>query len=48
MTDRFARNLLAEFYSVLATKAFERHQFDLAQEYIHMVNQLMRDCYGRR
>lgn len=36
------RNILAEFYSRLATAAFENEQWELAEGYIRMVNELMR------
>lgn len=36
------RNLLAEFYSRLATLAFERHQWELAQGYNKMVNEVLK------
>lgn len=37
-----ARNLLAEFYSKLATMAFERHQWALATHYNQMVNEVLK------
>lgn len=36
------RNLLAEFYSKLATMAFERHQWALAADYVKMANEVYR------
>jgi len=36
------RNLLAEFYSRLATMAFERHQWELAADYNRMVNEVLK------
>lgn len=36
------RNLLAEFYSRLATLAFERNQWELAADYIRKVNEVLR------
>lgn len=42
MIKTLERNLLAEFYSRLATMAFENGQVELAIEYNRLVNQLMR------
>lgn len=39
---KLERNLLAEFYSRLATLAFERHQWELAEDYNRMVNKILR------
>lgn len=39
---KLERCLLAEFYSRLATLAFERHQWELAQEYITKVNEVLK------
>jgi hypothetical protein len=40
--NKLERNLLAEFYSRLATMAFERHQWELAAEYASMANAVYR------
>lgn len=39
--NKLERNLLAEFYSRLATLAFERHQWELAADYIRKVNEVL-------
>lgn len=45
MSNELSRNLLAEFYSKLATMAFERHQWALADEYISMANRVLNTHY---
>lgn len=37
--NKLERNLLAEFYSKLATMAFERHQWALAADYCRLANE---------